>query len=351
MLTNPADILAAIPSLLGFYPQESLVIVFFHCELIDDQPQFSLGPTIRCDLDDADALTELRTLDLGVDNHDLAFAFIISPRVSAFTRPMPMTKAIAEDLDPIIRVVEDLMSLADDPTCDKHVDACWAAESISVGELYSLVFTAVDPDTLADAWCQGEIGEVVSSAAIDPWVEAGRLPEASRGEVMSRFDPERSPLGVEDQWFLYEYAREAASGELNIPWLIGDLEEFLDDPLARDEGFALALGATICGNIEARDAALAPFLERPEEAAEWALVLAQSLSGEARANALCLYAAACLGSRLPVDAVPALLTAGQEQPHHTLTALMLGALLEGKYNELREALRDGSLHARRGGWE
>ena len=50
-LTSHGDILANIPGILGFYPQNSLVLAFF--ERNSDTPGLHLGPLARLDLDDA----------------------------------------------------------------------------------------------------------------------------------------------------------------------------------------------------------------------------------------------------------------------------------------------------------
>src|SRR5699024_10841081 len=49
-LTSHGDILANIPGILGFYPQDSLVLAFF--ERKENSPQLSLSPLARLDLDD-----------------------------------------------------------------------------------------------------------------------------------------------------------------------------------------------------------------------------------------------------------------------------------------------------------
>ena len=50
-LTSHGEILANIPGILGFYPQDSLVLAFFKRN--EDSPQLSLSPLARLDLDDA----------------------------------------------------------------------------------------------------------------------------------------------------------------------------------------------------------------------------------------------------------------------------------------------------------
>lgn len=47
-LTSHGDILANIPGILGFYPQDSLVFAFL--ERNDDTHSLSLGPLARLDL-------------------------------------------------------------------------------------------------------------------------------------------------------------------------------------------------------------------------------------------------------------------------------------------------------------
>ena len=84
-LTSHGDILANIPGILGFYPQDSLVIAFF--ERDDDTHGLHLGPLARLDLDDAvETLIDNRNQFSALsdrDNTDAVIAYVVNADPSA----------------------------------------------------------------------------------------------------------------------------------------------------------------------------------------------------------------------------------------------------------------------------
>ena len=84
-LTSHGEILANIPGILGFYPQDSLVISFF--ERNSDTPGLHLGPLVRLDLDDAvetliDNQAKFSALSDRLDT-DAIIAYVVSEDLSA----------------------------------------------------------------------------------------------------------------------------------------------------------------------------------------------------------------------------------------------------------------------------
>ena len=84
-LTSHGEILANIPGILGFYPQDSLVIAFF--ERNDDTHGLHLGPLARLDLDGAveTLIDNQAQFAAWTDrlNTDAVIAYVVSPDPSA----------------------------------------------------------------------------------------------------------------------------------------------------------------------------------------------------------------------------------------------------------------------------
>ena len=89
-LTSHGEILANIPGILGFYPQNSLVLAFF--ERNSDTPGLHLGPLARLDLDDAvetliDNQQQFSALS-DRDNTDAIIAYVGNSDPSAACTPV-----------------------------------------------------------------------------------------------------------------------------------------------------------------------------------------------------------------------------------------------------------------------
>src|SRR5699024_1762955 len=82
-LNSHGELLANLPGILGFYPNDSLILAFF----VDDEgiDTLRLGPVARFDLDEAvDKLTESRERFAAWINHlelDAVIAYVISDDV------------------------------------------------------------------------------------------------------------------------------------------------------------------------------------------------------------------------------------------------------------------------------
>ncbi|WKK64242.1 DUF4192 family protein [Corynebacterium sp. P8-C1] len=167
-LTSHGEILANIPGILGFYPQNSLVFAFF--ERDDDTRSVSLGPLARLDLDGAiQQLTEdrekfaswVRELDL-----DAVAAYVIT-----------------DDLVEADAVAHFLCS--EDSPLPSSVLAVIQTPEITAGTAWCAMYlhpNSGEPQA-------GRIGEVCTSAALRQMVnDTGELPALSREEIETRLN-------------------------------------------------------------------------------------------------------------------------------------------------------------------
>ena len=167
-LTSHGDLLANIPGILGFYPQEALVLAFFKQN--GDTRSLQLGPLARLDLDGAiDQLTEDRekfaawtgTLDL-----DAVAAYVI-------TDDMVEADAVAHFL------------CSDASPLHSEVLAVIRTPEITVGTAWCAMYlhpNSGEPQA-------GRIGSIHASAALQQMLnDTGDLPALSREEIEARLN-------------------------------------------------------------------------------------------------------------------------------------------------------------------
>ena len=167
-LTSHGDLLANIPGILGFYPQNSLVLAFF--ERGDEAQNLQLGPLARLDLDGAvQQLTEDRE------------------KFASWTRAL--------DLEAVAAYV-----VTDDMVEANAVTHFLCSED---SPLHSEVLAVIQTPgiTAGTAWCAlhlhpnsgepqaGRIGDIHASAALQQMLEqTGQLPALSREEIEARLN-------------------------------------------------------------------------------------------------------------------------------------------------------------------
>ena len=166
-LTSHGDILANIPGILGFYPQDSLVLAFF--KRSEDSPQLSLSPLARLDLDDAieTLVNNQAQFSAWTDrlNTDAVIAYVVSPDPSA-----------ADDLAKFLLSEDSPL-----PT----VLAIIQLPEITSGTGWWSVYQQSD----LSAPRSGVVSEVAGSAALQQMVlDTGQLPALSRGELEERLN-------------------------------------------------------------------------------------------------------------------------------------------------------------------
>lgn len=167
-LTSHGDLLANIPGILGFYPQEALVLAFFTQD--SDTRSLQLGPLTRLDLDSAiQQLTEDR-------EKFAAWAEALDlDTVSAYV--------ITDDMVEAGAVTHFLCS--EDSPLHSEVLAVVQVPEITAGTAWCAMYlhpNSGEPQA-------GRIGNIHASAALQQMLErTGDLPALSREEIEARLN-------------------------------------------------------------------------------------------------------------------------------------------------------------------
>lgn len=325
-LTSPGQIAANLPGILGFYPQDSLVIATF-TRLGGDN--FELGPVLRIDIDDLDHLPDLsRTID-DLDE-DLVFGFLVTERTD-------------EAVDAIIDAL--LLCVEEGPLT---LDALWVVPEILTGEELILGF---GPQwSLDSTWVHDRVAPVSSARAMEPLLAHGELPDLSREEAGEHFHPGNPHLSEEEcgqlTRFALSHARQIPPGA--YPEIIRDARLLIEEAqgatlgeLLDDEEVILTV-ATLLGTLEMRDLLIEDLLDQPDAGAPLMLAVARTCRGLIRHNALALYALCSVAQGLSMRASHALQAALEEDPTHLLSRLLLAPAQAGAFEFMISSVREGS---------
>lgn len=347
ILANPGPLIANIPAILGFYPQESLLMIGLD-RLLAGSGRYALGPVLRIDLDDdcaLSALIDMATTPGSPLDCDLIFIIIVSA-----------------DLDRADAVAEELYVVSDDR--DLPVAACWHVPEVMAGEAYSMVFgppspSGPGPSPQPDPWLEGRLPEIVATASMEPWHRAGALPEPTREDAVDRLrsrnrqladavalqesvervvDPIPSRPGHRDDHRLLAVALAAgrAVGRVEAVGAGAGEPTALTDAAERDTGLLLTVGVALA-HVRARDLSLHTLADAGHACAPVLLAVARTFTGIVRANALCAYAIVQARRQLPMMAQHALMVSAEEFPGHVLTRCLLEAGMIGRLAEITES--------------
>ncbi|WP_295806151.1 DUF4192 domain-containing protein [uncultured Corynebacterium sp.] len=199
-LTSHGEILANIPGILGFYPQDSLVIAFF--ERNDDTPGLHLSPLARLDLDDAvqtliDNQQQFAALS-DRDNADAIIAYVVNSDPSA-----------ADDL------AEFLLS-EDSPL--PTVLAIIQVPELTSGTGWWTVYQQLS----LSAPRTGVVSEVTGSLTLQQMIlDTGQLPALSREELEERLNS--TDHGIDEEEY-QDMIADVEGYENEIHFLRDDLQ-------------------------------------------------------------------------------------------------------------------------------
>lgn len=334
-LTHPGQLIANLPAVFGFYPNESVVFATFH---FAEGTAFRLGPVLRVDVGDLGALAELERRPGAFFDCDLVFCVVVSAKVVTD----PWRRAGLRDSLGLIEAAVDASPAV--------LAGVWGCEEILTGAPF--VALGRSAARLTPGWEEGVIASVAGSVAMAPWAAAGRLPEISRSDTFERFSHHNPHFGPGELRALQDWARKLRPGDDpdTVEALGAKIREgallSVDD--YRRDAELLRLCAVVLGDVRLRDAVVGDLLGSPAVGAEVMLAAATSLDGEVRANALSLYALAVIAQGFAMDAPPALITALEESPRHSLSLLLLDAVHTGMFDPLLRCVAQGSEVARRG---
>lgn len=244
-LTSHGDILANIPGILGFYPQDSLVITFF--ERNSDTDDLHLGPLARLDLDGA-----VETL---VSNQNQFTAW--SDRVNA---DAIVVYVVSEDPS----AADDLANfLLSDESPLPTVLAIVQVPEITSGTGWWAIYQQLG----LSAPRSGVVSEVASSAALQQMIlDTGQLPALSRGELEERLNS--TDHGIDEAEY-QDIITDVEAYEREIHFLRDDLQREYDqatkgitDPT---DTRAICAGLRCFTTPMLRDPLLAALLDEPQQ--------------------------------------------------------------------------------------
>ncbi|MGP5497708.1 DUF4192 domain-containing protein [Corynebacterium flavescens] len=244
-LTSHGEILANIPGILGFYPQNSLVLAFF--KRYEDSPQLSLSSLARLDLDDA-----VETL---VNNQ---------AQFSAWTDRLSTDAVIAYVVSADLSAADDLAKfLLSDDSPLPTVLAIIRVPEITSGTGWWSVYQ--QPNTSEPR--SGVVGEIASSAALQQMIlDTGQLPALSRGELEERLNS--AEHGIDEEQY-QDIITDVEAYEKDRPIFRDELQRCYEQATVgitdRTNTRAVRAGLKCFTTPALRDPLLAALLEEPEK--------------------------------------------------------------------------------------
>lgn len=344
---GPADIIASLPGVLGFYPQESALII--HLVDTGDGDMVRLGPVLRADL------CHTAQLEAGMreipDSDRCARAALIVTRIPN----SDLARDACETLYGMTGRDGDLL-----------VDLCWHVSEIAAGTPYSLLFGPLPGDFLrsgmASEWVTGTVNSVVTQPTMQALLAQGALPELSREDTRAYFDPvDRDDLraardaapGIyrlgqtlagavrNDAPLVRDAMRDACEVLRNAPDapLVGAPDQRLGEVFAAEED--LEILAAALSRTQLRDCLFSTALEHPQSSGAALLAVARNFDGVIRANALSLWAVVAVKLQLSSWAGAALECAQEEVPDHSLSEILHILLRTGNHAGVLECAEFG----------
>ena len=357
LVNSPSDIIATIPGTLGFYPQESVVVI----GLVPDEVQpgsLVLGPVLRADIPDAGEIAH--TIATRLNGVCVTYFGLI------ITRTPQSDSAVAA-----IAALEQIQCGGGHPL----IDVCWLVSEIAQGTPYEMVF-GPDPDEMdcmghpmvQPEWERGTIGSVIGSPTMRAMRDNGALPALSREDTFAFFDcigeccisteitTKTAEIAAAAQTKAGELRRkldkgEPGAGELvrhaakalreapKLPIVSDDAHPDLGTVFPDEEGLE-ALAATLSRSMF-RDCLIGQAIRHPETAATALITVARTFDGIIRANALSLWALVAISRGLSSWASTALSTAQDDMPRHSMSAICLQIMGAGKQHELVTTILEG----------
>lgn len=339
----PAKMLANLPAILGFFPQESVVFTGFTFE---GETTLKLGPVLRVNIEDLQVLPEIGEA-LERTNMDIVFAFVISEHAS------DQHQLLEEIIDMLVHASE---------TQVVNIDACWYGTEIATGNSYRLLFDRVSAlsrrvNTGIGGWLRGTIPDIAATVAMKSMVAAGDVPELTRDESFRYFARKTDNRDPHADFETEQRIARIATGLLEdvyacpsqVETYIDQLSEVLIAVEAQPDSAeppyeCVEFCAALCNRVMLRDAMLMTFLVSPHGSKRLCLAVARTFSGVSRNNALCIYAMCALSQHHNPKGFHALIASSMDDPEHSLTQLLLSGFQTGIIDKLLDTVEAGCTH-------
>lgn len=357
--TQPGQLIANIPGILGFYPTNCVVVVTL-CTSQNDEASCAInpqgvtlfGPVLRADFD--------RVVDL-----DRA--------VAALDTQAPITSLyaviITDDPDSGEALqTQELLFCATEADGAALVDACWHVSEIATGAAYRPLFgSSAGQGTI---WHVGQVANVAATEAMRQNVESGILPVADKDTINDYFalKPVDDDVDLAEQADLIRQATNAINTAFSHEGS-GDTEQlvlmlrhaemalyfaperdFIDTDsgevprlfdLVPDYNARMALYGAL-STSRTRDALINTSLDSPDSAAGVLLAIGRETHHDLiRANALSLWAMIAVDKNSSTWAQAAARAALTRAPRHQLASLIEKALRHGKGDQIVPVSRQG----------
>ena len=344
-ITHPGNFIASIPGVLGYYPQESVIIVTAYAEPGSSEALY--GPVFRVDLSLADRLQDVLDSVPAEDIMEAVGHFAI-----LVTR-IPNSKTARAAINTLLELT--------DPSGLPLVDACWHASEIANYTPYSLVFGPPMDQLIRagvpDSWVSGTVGSVMAQPTMQALIAQGALPELDREDTRAYFEPEagqweatsaqctqlrRRGARLAAHIALYpekvrtemERACEILKDVTPQPLIGQTCRQTIEEVFGTTENAELI--ATTLTKSKLRDCLFNVALEHPLETGVAMLTIARAYSGAIRANALSIWAVIAVKLKLSNWATAALESAEDALPNHSLSYILKQLLRAGQHENMLE---------------
>lgn len=348
-LCSPSHLIATIPGSLGYFPNESVVLINVYSHPAADQA-LDIGTYLDADVGNTESIQRALQL-IPVGRHVATFAVIV-------TR-VPDSQMVAVAVEGLRRAADEFGEI---------VEACWIVSEVADGTPYHLVFgpgicSARNLWGWDDTYQCGTVSSIVAAEPMRPLIDQGALPELHKDELFAHFDPVSTPDARKCQALAPSAYRQGGElmdlvdvapalarerleracdiffGAPNTSVIDNDGSLIIADVFTCAEDVELL--ASVLSRNALRDCLIVDALNHPRAAAAVLLTIARNFSGRIRANALCLWAMVAVSLGLTGWASAALASAQMEVPGHSLSGLLASVLGIGQGHALLELCRQG----------
>lgn len=345
--STPDELIANLPGLLGFYPEESLIVQGYYSR--DDGSAY-IGPTVRVDLSDELPFAEITRY---LDNAECSFhvGFVVTTQLGA---------GLASDSGYLLEQLPWWHALRHAWLVDEiSLMGCWLVEETRQGANYQLLFGSqiLDDAGTPEIWRSGQVASVLGSPAMRPWSKRNELPSLTRDEAFAYL------LGDKDEQRDEECAsrtqrvlrtatqldsREKSAQEEAAPLLAGiEASGLCAAELLKETDIVEAAGLWMT-TTASRDEVMEVMVRHAESAQELLIAVVRSFSGLPRINALAVLAIVFLERDKVLQASQALTVALHEDPDHRMSQLLFAAVSAGAHDSalaaIKRAIRDENGH-------
>lgn len=342
LASTPDELIANLPGLLGFYPEESFIVQGYYSRA---DGSACIGPTVRVDLSAELPVGEIASY---LHNADCSFhlGFVVSKRA---------TCSLQEDQRRSLRNLGWYHSLRDAvDTNDISLMGCWLVEETRQNARYRLLFGSkiLDDECTSSVWRTGEVASVMASPAMRPWSKRNELPSLTRDEAFEYLlgdqqddrDAERAERTrrlVRDVDRLGSI-KDYATGDALV--LVNEIAEsgLSAVELLAENDIVETVGLWM-SRTDIRDQVMEVMVLNPQPAKELLIATVRSFIGLPRINALATLAIVFLELGKTLNASQALTVALHEAPDHRLSQLLFAALSSGAQDEALSAIKRGIL--------